>query len=61
MRYIVKISYNRFEFDDPVKAVAFAEEAKSHFVDDKENEVDVEVVLKNDEPVVRNETEQEVE
>lgn len=49
MKYIVKISFYKFEFDDPNKAVAFAEEAKSHYTDEKGEDIDVEIVLRNKE------------
>lgn len=62
MRYIVKISYHRFEFDDPVKAMVFAEEAKNHYVNNNDEDVDVDIILKKNEVIVENDkAEQEVE
>ena len=44
-KYIVKLSYHYFKFDNPYLAMDFAEMAKRHYYDKKDNDLDVEVSI----------------
>lgn len=58
MKYIVSIGYRKFEFDDSLTAVAFAERAKIHYVHEKdESSLSVEIELVIDEPAEAEEKE----
>lgn len=51
IKYIVKLSYHYFEFENAVMALDFAETAKRHYMDEKNDELDVEVHIVFAEPV----------
>ena len=45
MKYIVKLNYHYFEFDNPYLAMDFAETAKRHYFDKVDNDLDVDVCI----------------
>ena len=59
IRWIVKLSYHYFKFDNAVMAMDFAETAKRHYLDKKDNDLDVEISIVFAEPVEVEATEEE--
>ena len=51
IKYIVKLSYHYFEFSNAVMAMDFAETAKRHYLDGKNNDLDVEISIVYEEPI----------
>ena len=50
MKYIVKLSYHYFVFFDAKTAIEFAETAKMHYYDKRDDDLDVEINIVFAEP-----------
>lgn len=48
MKYIVKLEFFKFAFDDMISAGKFAEIAKQNFIKDKEDDIEVTIYLKEE-------------
>lgn len=50
IKWIVKLSYHYFKFDNAVMAMDFAETAKRHYLDGRDSDLDVSIEIIREEP-----------
>jgi hypothetical protein len=48
MKYIVKIDYHKFEFDDADCAIVFAGTAKKNYIDKDDVDVEIEILIEEE-------------